>query len=233
MAALEPDALIDALTAHYGSAAPAGPGAGIAAGPDPWRALVSVLLDRETGLDPRRALDAMTDAGLLEPEALAGADVHELADALKSSGIKGKVLARSLGPVIGLARWLVERFEGAADSLRSIDPETLRAELARINGIGPATADALLLLALGRPVYPLDRSTYRILVRHGWIDAGTEADEARAAMEVPARGDAVSLARLSDGFARVGRDFCTPRAARCERCPLRGFLPEGGPIEPE
>ena len=55
-----------------------------------------------------------------------------------------------------------------------------------LNGVGPATADALLLFALRRPVYPLDRATYRILVRHGWLDPSADYDEARAVVERPA-----------------------------------------------
>ena len=43
-------------------------------------------------------------------------------------------------------------------------------ELAGIKGIGPAAADAMVLFALKRPAYPVDRATFRVLVRHGWLD---------------------------------------------------------------
>jgi endonuclease III related protein len=219
------DAMVAALDAHYGTAAPRTAAAGL----DPFPALVAVLLERAT--DPRkaaRALDVLADAGLLDPSALAGADAAEVDDALKSAGLV--IAPRALAPIRRLAAWLAGRRPGA--SLDESATESLREELSRINGIGPATADALLLLALRRPVYPLDRASYRILVRHGWADTATDYEAARAAVERPRAGDPDALARLSEQLARVGRDFCRPRAPKCDRCPLRPFLPDGGPIEP-
>jgi endonuclease-3 related protein len=200
----------------------------------PFPALVAALFDRVA--DPRkvaRALSALDDAGLLDPQALAEADPAEVSDALKTSGLAFP--ARALGPLRRLARWLVERHQGSADALRTgeVATDSLREELAQLNGIGLATADALLLFALRRPVYPLDRATYRIFLRHGWLDAATEYDEARAVVESPARDDPDALARLADGLERVGREFCRARVAKCDRCPLRTFLPEGGAIEVE
>jgi endonuclease-3 related protein len=223
-------AMVAALAAHYGPTAPRGAAEGL----DPFPAMVAVLLARAS--DPRkatRALDALAGAGLLDPRALAEADVAEIDDTLKSAGVA--VSARGLAPIRRLSRWIVERPPGAADAdgLDDVATESLREELAQLNGIGPATADALLLLALRRPSYPLDRATYRILLRHGWIDPAADYDEARAVIGHPGPDDPDTLAQLSDWLARIGHDFCRARAAKCERCPLRPFLPDGGPIEPE
>jgi endonuclease-3 related protein len=223
-------AIVAVLAEHYGAAGPVG----VAAGLDPFPALVAVLLARVA--DPRRAargLDALAGAGLLEPQALAEGDVAEIDDALKSGGVT--VPARGLAPIQRLARWIVEQHHGSAEELdrETHATESLREELASLNGIGPATADALLLLALNRAVYPLDRATYRILVRHGWLDPSAGYDEARAVVEAPCPDDPDTLARLSDWLGRIGREFCRVSAPKCERCPLRPFLPDGGPIEPE
>jgi endonuclease-3 related protein len=200
----------------------------------PFPALVATLLERAA--EPRkvsRALLALDDAGLLDPQALAEADPAEVSDALKTSGLTFP--ARALGPLRRLARWLVERHHGSVDALRAgaVPTDQLREELAQLNGIGLTTAEALLLFALRRPVYPLDRRTSRIFLRHGWLDSASEYDEARSVVERPARDDPVALAQLASGLERVGREFCRARVAKCEGCPLRGFLPEGGPIEIE
>jgi endonuclease-3 related protein len=221
-------AIVAALAEHYAAPVPVG----VAAGLDPFRALVAVLLARAA--DPRRAargLDALADAGLLDPRALAEAEVAEIGDTLKLSGVT--VPARGLAPILRLARWIVEQHHGSADALGegTLGTEPLREELASLNGIGPATADALLLLALNRPVYPLDRATYRILVRHGWLDPSAGYDEARAVVEGPCHDDPDLLAKLSDWLERIGREFCRVGAPKCDRCPLRPFLPEGGPME--
>ena len=222
-------AIREALTGRYGRPEARAPGV------DAFEAIVSTLLDR--ALDPpkrARAIDALRDAGLLEPQPLAEADPDEAAEALRSAGLK--VQDKALAPLRRVARWLVERHHGAADELANpggpIATDQLRDELAAINGIGPATADALLLFALRRPVYPLDRPTYRILVRHGWIDATADYAEARDVVERLALDDPTTLALLSAWFERVGRDFCRLAVAKCDKCPLRPWLPEGGPLEP-
>ena len=95
-------------------------------------------------------------------------------------------------------------------------------------GRGPA---ALLLHGLRRPAYPLDRASYRILVRHGWLDPSADYDEARDVVERLDPDVPEHLARLSAWLERIGREYCRPTIAKCERCPLRSFLPEGGPRE--
>jgi endonuclease-3 related protein len=199
----------------------------------PFPALVAALLGRSAAPHKvARVLSALDDAGLLDPQALAEADPAEIDDALKTSGVAPP--ARAVGPLRRLARWLVERHHGSADALRAgeVATEQLREELAGLNGIGPATADAFLLFALRRPVYPLDRATYRIFLRHGWLDPTVEYDESRAVVERPAQDNPDVLARLADGLERVGREFCRASIAKCACCPLRPFLPQGGPIEP-
>src|SRR4051812_43471879 len=86
--------IVDALDEHYGRPV----AVGVAAGLDPFAALIAVLLARAT--DPPRvtkALDALTEAGLLEPHALAEADLAEIDDLLKSSGVT--LPARGLAPI--------------------------------------------------------------------------------------------------------------------------------------
>ena len=221
--------LRDALTDRYGRPTPT------AEGLDPFEALVAVLLDR--AFDARKrdaALDALRDDGLLTPQALAEADPAELDEALRAIGVP--VAQHGFAPVRRLARWLVELHHGNADLLAGTDSaiptSQLRDELVAVNGIGSASADALLLFALGRPAYPLDRPTYRIFARHGWIDPDVGYDDARDTVEQLAPDDPASLAELSSWFERLGKDYCRATVAKCEKCPLKPFLPEGGPVEP-
>lgn len=216
----------EALALRYG--APAGHGVPT----DPFEALVAIILE-----GPKRdvALAALRDNGLLEPQALSEADPAEVEEALRGAGLK--VVRATLVSLQRVARWLVELHHGSADDLAGADSpvssEQLRDELRAIRGIGATTADAILLFALRRPVYPLDRPTYRVLVRHGWLDTGSEYDEARDVVERLAADEPVELTRLAWWFERLGKDYCRASAAKCESCPLRPFLPEAGPIEPD
>ncbi|SIN76090.1 DNA-3-methyladenine glycosylase III [Singulisphaera sp. GP187] len=203
---------------------------------DSFATAIAVILGQS--IDAKKVakgLEALAEAGLLEPQPLTEADPAEIVDAFKAFGVS--LPARVLGPVRRMAAWVVSRQASAhaLDPLRdeSISTGALREELRGLAGIGPATADEILLLAGQRGVYPVDRATYRILVRHGWLDPTAEYEEARSVMERPGHDDPETLHRLSDGFARVGREFCKPSVAKCGRCPLQPFLPEGGALEPD
>jgi endonuclease-3 related protein len=214
--------LFAALANHYGRAAsPRLAGA-------PFEAIVRAVLTRSTDAKKAdRILERLRDEGLLTPAALASADRAELSEVLRQARVAPP--SRWLGSLSQLAAWFADR----EDSIEETPTEVLRDELIALRGIGAATADAVLLLGLNRAVYPVDRATYRILVRHGWIDPIAEYDEARDTIERQAGGDPARLVSLSDWLGSIGADFCRVSAPRCERCPLRPFLPEEGPIEPD
>ncbi len=207
-------------------------------GLEPFEAMIAVLLERKAGQTRwKAALEGLGAAGLLVPERLAEVEIIEIRDAVRE---KGPILsAKALAPLRHLARWLVEHHGGRVDSLFNPDRSTgwLRGELAAIKGIGMTDADALLLFALKRPSYRVDRATYRVLVRHGWLDPTATYDEARDALVDQAADQAdtleedaaADLAELAHGMEQLGRQFCRAAAPHCDGCPLEGLLPEGGP----
>jgi endonuclease-3 related protein len=212
----------------------------------PFERAAGVLLERgPVGTRWRAALESLADENLLSPERLAQADIPEIIDALREAGIVANV--RAAAPLKHLARFFLNSggagFLAGDDDLASaagsMATGTLQAELAAIKGIGPATADAILLLALDRPSYPVDRASYRILIRHGWLDSTSTYEEARdlfveramnRASEVEDAA-ARALADLSRTLTQIGRQFCRAAGPRCDGCPLEHLLPEGGPRE--
>ncbi len=224
----------DALPVIRSSAPSAEPDNSSPAAPaevDPFGAMVAALLARQVGPAAVVAIvDGLRDAGLLDPTHLDLAAAPEIQDAL--AGRVRSFSHRTIGPAKHLARWIVERHDGRAEELAPPDRSTdeIRAELAAIRGIGPAGADAILVSALGRPAYAVDRGTYRILVRHGWLDHSADYDEARDLLVHHADGDPALLARLAAGMGELAARYCRASAPRCDACPLRPFLPEGGPL---
>jgi|GEM_PF-766814 len=205
-------------------------------------AMVRVVL--EEFLDARQAAlawEALVEAGLDEAGPIAEADPLELASVWQLAGLKPP--ARMGGVVRKLAMWLVDRHRGDPTALAEVGVDRLREELRQIQGVGPALTERLLLWGLGREGVPLDRSGYRILLRHGWIDPTADTDELRSTMVQLAQGGRwddpagdpraalAAMGRWSGWMERVGREFCKPTAPRCDRCPLREALPETGPVE--
>lgn len=211
-----------ALAGHYGAEAN-----DELLGAEPFTAILRVILGRS--LDPRKvdlSLGALREAGLLDPSAMAAADVAEIVETLRASG--AKLTPRAVASLQKIARWAADR---GIETVSGAPTEAIRDELLAINGVGPATADTILLTALDRPVYPVDRPSYRIFARHGWLDASADYDEARDVFERLEPDDPSALRQLAAWLDRIGSDFCRAGRPRCERCPLRPFLPEGGPYE--
>jgi endonuclease-3 related protein len=200
--------------------------------------MVAVLLARTLGQSSwTAALEGLDAAGLLTPDRLAEVEVVEIAEAVRDQGCS--ISAETLAPLRHLARGLVEHHDGCIDAFCGPDRSTqwLRGELASIKGVGIKGADAILLHALKRPSYPVDRATYRILVRHGWLDPTAAYEEARDLLvDQAARGserlaeeEAGVLANLAHGMEQLGRRFCRAAAPLCDGCPLESLLPDGGP----
>jgi endonuclease III len=172
----------------------------------------------------RKALDALDELGLTDASELADADLAEL------SAMRHAPAPRTLKPLLTLARWVVKR--GGLEAVAKLPTATLRDELRELRGIGPAGVDAILLEGLDRPVVPLDRAAYRILVRHGWLDADAGYDEASDALRRFAPDDPAALRSLAAHLGEIGTRFCKAGLPKCPTCPLRPLLPEGGPLAP-
>jgi endonuclease III related protein len=207
---------------------------------DPFEAVVAVVLDRGTGgVGSKAGLERLGDNDLLTPDRMANADIPEIMDAIRGQGVS--VPARNAAPLRQLARWLMEHHEGCTDSLfdPQLSTDSIRRELAALNGISVSGADALILYALKKPSYPVDRATFRVLVRHGWLEPTATYEEARDLIVDPAvkeadtrQSDVASLlADLAHGMKLVGRRFCRSARPRCDGCPLEPVLPEGGARE--
>jgi endonuclease III related protein len=207
---------------------------------EPFAAIVAAILVRNgaaANLD--QAVAALDEAGLLTPDGLREAEPLQIADALHAGG--QKLSAQQVAVLPRLARWLCVDHDGDAGSLLETPPtlDLLRDELSAIKGLGAASADAILLHALKRPSYPVDRATFRVLARHGWLDPSAGYDEARSlvvdhAADFAGRNDIEAMDVLKEfahGMERLGRKYCRATAPVCDGCPLEPLLPEGGPRE--
>ncbi len=102
----------------------------------------------------------------------------------------------------------------------SVPGDSLRRELLDVPGIGPETADSILLYALGRPVFVVDAYTRRILARHRLVSPGAGYEEVRAFFERHLPTDPRLFNEYHALLVAVGKHYCRSHP-RCEACPLR------------
>jgi endonuclease-3 related protein len=218
--------MVAALAEHYGQ--PQRPREDIS----PFEAVLAAGLSRLADhAQAAAAIKGWSSAGMLEPGIISRADPTELIDAAREES--AKISAKAAVLAQRLASWFSVAFPDEMDVHDASRSSTghLREGLLSIRGIGQATADAI-LLALGRPCYPVDRGTYRILLRHGWIDQTADYEEVHQLLNGQADEDPAQILRLSEALERVGRQYCRLASPKCHRCPLGEFLPENGPLEP-
>ncbi len=166
-------------------------------------------------------------AGLLDFRRLLEMGTEELQERIRPVGFQ----PRKAKTLKGLLEMLQEECGGNLAVYFQRDTEAIRSQLLQLFGIGEATADNILLYAGNRGIYSVDKLTRRILLRHGLIGTRTKDPEIQRMLADAFSGDADLFSDFQALFVRIGRDFCEKSNPKCLECPLRSFLPEGGPRE--
>ena len=194
----------------------------------PFEVMVGAVLVQHTAWkNVERAIANLRDAGALEPHRLAALPPAELEELIRPAGYF-RLKAKRLRNLVAM---VVDRYDGSLEAMRAADSWRLREELLGVNGIGPETADSILLYALDKPVVVVDAYTHRIWARHGWIDYDSDYHRLQEQVAGDLPDEAPLLNELHAQLVYVGQHYCK-RAAKCGACPLRDLLPEGGMVEP-
>ena len=108
------------------------------------------------------------------------------------------------------------------ENLEHIPTSSLREELLGIKGVGPETADSILLYAFQRPVFVVDTYTCRVLGRHGLIDGESGYEGVQEFFQSSLPDDVELFNEYHALLVRVGKDHCKPKA-KCQGCPLESL----------
>jgi len=197
-------------------------------GETPFEICVGAILTQNTSwTNVERAIANLKSAAVLDPEKLFALPEAELAQLIRPAGYFN-VKARRLRSFL---RVLVEEFSGELPRLFAGDTTTVRTRLLTINGIGPETADSLLLYAGGHHSFVVDAYTKRIFSRHHWCSTDADYDTVRSLCETALNEKPLPrrLDYWKDYHAQlvmVGKHFCRKGQPRCKDCPLRPLLPQ-------
>jgi endonuclease-3 related protein len=182
----------------------------------------AVLVQNTAWKNVERAIQNLRDAGPLTPTMLRQRRPTELAELIRPAGYY-RLKARRIGNLLDL---LFERYGGSLATMFATDPATLRAALLSVNGIGPETADSILLYAGGWPTFVVDTYTKRVLARHGWIGFDADYHTIKDYLEGQLDPDPQLFNEYHALLVRLGKVHCR-RAPRCAGCPLEDLLPNG------
>jgi endonuclease-3 related protein len=186
----------------------------------PFEVIVGAILTQNTNwTNVEKAIARLREAALLDARALAACPVERLQEAIRSSGYFRQKAAR----LLRVSQWLADRCGGDPEALAPVPTGQLREELLSLRGVGPETADSILLYALGRPVFVVDTYTMRVVVRHGLLDAEAGYHELQDLFQAGLPEDLGLFGDFHAQLVEVGKRFCRPRP-RCAECPLHPLL---------
>ena len=218
----------------------------------PFEVIVGAILTQNTSwTNVERAMNNLRAAEVLSVEGIRQLPLPELEILVRPSGYFRQKALR----LKNFVAFLDACHGGSLDQMFATPTEQLRAELLTQNGIGPETADSILLYAGGHQVFVIDAYTRRILQRHLTVSAGAKYDEVRDLIERalqrekpvesfrPGKHDrppvheasAMSIAQRSPLaqvynemhglLVQVGKHYCLKQQPKCEVCPLGSLLP--------
>ncbi|HVP12604.1 MAG TPA: endonuclease III domain-containing protein [Phycisphaerae bacterium] len=181
-------------------------------------AIGAILVQNTNWQNVEKAIARLRDAGMLNWQALYKVRMGELAELIRPAGYY-QVKARRLK---NLVTWLCEQHGGDLENLRALPLAELREQLLAVNGIGPETADSILLYALDRPTFVVDTYTARVTRRHGLIDGEADYYQLKSLFEDNLPDDVGLFNEYHALLVAVGKRHCRP-TARCSGCPLEAF----------
>ncbi|MEW6659339.1 MAG: endonuclease III domain-containing protein [Thermodesulfobacteriota bacterium] len=192
-------------------------------GETPFEVILGAILTQNTNWNNvAQVLAGLQAEGLLHPRTLREMPETELARRLKPSGyfnIKARRVKNFLD-------FFAHHFHDSLEEMAQEDLGTLRAALLGVKGIGPETADSILLYALHQPTFVVDAYTHRVLSRHDLVPEACSYEELQALFLENLPADVPLYQEFHALLVRLGKEFCRPRP-RCSPCPLHEWLTSG------
>jgi endonuclease III related protein len=197
-------------------------------GPQGWwpgntrfEVVVGAILTQNTSwTNVEKAIRNLKAARLLTPEKMHAVDCKTLSGLIRPAGYFNIKAAR----LKNFTSFLFRDCSGSLDRLFMKDPATLRKTLLDVNGIGPETADSIMLYAGGKPEFVVDAYTKRIFSRHGLVSVDAGYDTVKAVFTENLPADTALFNEYHALIVKTAKDYCRTKKPLCGECPLKGYL---------
>ena len=199
---------------------------------DPIEVILSaILVQGSTWNSVEKVLNEFRTKELIDFDKIVQQTDGQLAALIRPVGFQTKKAKR----ILAVMRLILERSGGDLNRYFARDVDLIRRELLSISGIGPATADNILLYAGQVPIYMVDTFTVRVLRRHGIADVHANELQIQELIHQELTPDeepygAELFQKMQAFLVRLSRDFCDKSRPDCFHCPLNSYLPESGAI---
>lgn len=186
----------------------------------PFEVMVGAVLTQNTSWDNvRKAIDELRANNLLSFPALSSCAPEEIALCIRASGyynLKAKRLKN-------LLELIVVEYGGDLDRFLADDLQQARERLLAVKGIGPETADSILLYACNHPVFVVDMYTHRVFSRHNLLPEECDYQTIQEIFVTNLPCDTQLYNEYHALVVRVAATYCKKTKPLCGQCPLQGL----------
>ncbi len=178
--------------------------------------LGAVLTQSTSWKNVEKAIDNLRRGNLISVEGINSITADELVLLIRPSGYYNQKAIK----IKNFISFLVDEFSGSLELMFATERSQLRKKLLSIKGIGPETADSIMLYAGGIPVFVVDAYTWRVLLRHGLAPEATSYDEIQELFTDSLSEDAAIFNEYHALLVRLAKEHCKKRDPVCSGCPL-------------
>ncbi|MEM1589484.1 MAG: endonuclease III [Candidatus Bathyarchaeia archaeon] len=187
---------------------------------DPFETLVITIISQNTSdRNTEKAFQNLSRKFPITPQALASAGTAEIEECLRVAGLyrnKAKVIKE-------VARIILEKFGGNLKTVLTLPFEDARRTLLELPGVGPKTADVLLLFSAGQPTLPVDTHVKRVSKRLGLAPAKGDYEDVRCSLQLLYKPEDYAAVHIL--LILLGRKYCKARNPNCGPCPVNVLCP--------
>ncbi len=187
-------------------------------GNTPFEVAIGAILTQNTNWgNVEKAIANINVKKAMNAKALHKMPHKQLASLIRPAGyfnVKAKRLKAFLN-------FLCNDYRGSMQRMRKVDTSSMRKSLLSVNGVGPETADSILLYALDKPVFVIDTYTKRVMSRHGLVAENVSYHELQEVFHKNLPLDVQLFNEYHALFVMAGKNYCKPRP-KCTGCPLEG-----------
>lgn len=190
-------------------------------GDTPFEIAIGAILTQNTNWkNVEKAISSLKENELLDAESMHGLPIVELANLIRPAGYFN-IKARR---IFNFLAFLRDEVDYDLLALKGQSLEVLRPKILGVNGIGPETADSILLYALDFPTFVVDAYTARMMGRHGLSYEDINYHELQAIFMDALPQDVALYNEYHALIVRIGKDWCRKKTGLCDTCPLKPFL---------
>lgn len=187
---------------------------------DPFKTLITTIISQNTtDRNTARAIESLSKRYPITCEALANAERSLIEESLKVAGLyRNKSKAIKI-----ISKIILEKFQGDLDSVLSLPFKEARKTLLQLPGVGPKTADVVLLFCADKPTIPVDTHVNRVSKRLGLAPKDGDYEAVRKSLQPlynPKDYLTVHVLLIS-----LGRKYCKAGKPLCRECPVNTLCP--------